>query len=528
LTSSTFDLYNDSVLFILRDSRNKNKASYKDHEEEHMAKTSTKTSGAPRKQANHWLILVLLALAQFMVVLDVSIVNVALPSIQRAFHMTPENLQWIITMYTLTFGGFLLLGGRAADLFGRRRIFLAGIALFTLASLGTALAQSEAWIIVARGVQGLAGAFMSPAALSIVLVTYKEGHERNVALSVWGAVASGGAAAGVLLGGVLTQLLDWRWNFFINVPVGIIVVVTSLLILDRHDSTVEHNELDLPGAVLATGGLMSLVYGLVKAPANGWTSTSSLVFFAVAIVALAAFVLNERRAEHPLVPLSIFRIRNLSGADLLMFCMAAGMFSIFFFTTLYMQEVLGYSPIKTGLCFLIMPIIIAIVATNVPRVIQRIGYKPILMVAPLVVSAGLFWLSYIPVDGSFWADVAPGLALMALGMGGVFVAGTVAATAGVPHHESGLASGLLNTSQQVGGALTGIATSSTAHFLGNLHLHGAPTSHQVAAATVHGFHDGYLIGSSFGIIAALIATFVIRQQKAKSDPSHGEAAAALH
>jgi MFS family permease len=195
--------------------------------------------------------------------------------------------------------------------------------------------------------------------------------------------------------------------------------------------------------------------------------------------------------------------------------------------------VLGYSPIKTGLCFLIMPIIIAIVATNVPRVIQRIGYKPILMVAPLVVSAGLFWLSYIPVDGSFWADVAPGLALMALGMGGVFVAGTVAATAGVPHHESGLASGLLNTSQQVGGALglavlTGIATSSTAHFLGNLHLHGAPTSHQVAAATVHGFHDGYLIGSSFGIIAALIATFVIRQQKAKSDPSHGEAAAALH
>jgi len=488
---------------------------------------NAKTSGAPRKQANHWLILVLLALAQFMVVLDVSIVNVALPAIQKAFHMSPENLQWIVTMYTLTFGGFLLLGGRAADLFGRRKIFLAGIALFTLASLGTALAQSETWIIVARGVQGLAGAFMSPAALSIVLVTYREGHERNVALSVWGAVASGGAAAGVLLGGILTQYLDWRWNFFINVPVGLIVVASSLLILDRHDSGIDHNELDLPGAVLATGGLMSLVYALVKAPTDGWTSTTAVVFFVIAIAALVAFVINEQRVKHPLVPLSIFRIRNLSGADLLMFCMSAGMFSIFFFTTLYMQEILGYSPVHTGLCFLVMPVIIAVVATNVPRVIQKIGYKPILMIAPLFVSGGLFWLSHIPVHGSFWADVAPGLSLMALGMGGVFVAGTVAATSGVPHHESGLASGLLNTSQQVGGALglavlTGIATSSTTHYI-KAHATAGP-----AVATVHGYHDGYLIASTFGIIAALLATFVIRQQKAKTDPSHGEVAAAMH
>lgn len=496
-----------------------------------QAKTGTKTSGAPRKQANHWLILVLLALAQFMVVLDVSIVNVALPAIQRAFHMSQENLQWIVTMYTLTFGGFLLLGGRAADLFGRRRIFLAGITLFTLASLGTALAQSETWIIVARGVQGLAGAFMSPAALSIVLVTYKEGHERNTALSVWGAVASGGAAAGVLLGGILTQLLDWRWNFFINVPVGLVVVISSLLFLDRHDSDTEHNQLDLPGAVLATGGLMSLVYGLVKAPINGWTSTSSIVFFTIAATALVAFVINEQRVKHPLVPLSIFRIRNLSGADLLMFCMAAGMFSIFFFTTLYMQEVLGYSPIKTGLCFLIMPVIIAIVATNVPRIIQKVGYRPILIVAPLFVSVGLFWLSRIPVHGSFWADVAPGLALMALGMGGVFVAGTVAATSGVPHHESGLASGLLNTSQQVGGALglavlTGIATSATTHYL-QAHAGAAgPVGSTLAAATVHGYREGYLIASSFGIIASLIASFMIRQQRAKTDPSHGEVATA--
>jgi EmrB/QacA subfamily drug resistance transporter len=480
------------------------------------------------KKTNHWLILILLALAQFMVVLDVSIVNVALPSIQRAFHMTQANLQWLITAYTLTFGGFLLLGGRAADLFGRRKIFLSGVTVFTLASLACGVAQSETWIIMARGVQGLAAAFMSPAALSIVLVTYKEGHERNVALSVWGAVAAGGAAVGVLLGGILTQYLDWRWNFFVNVPVGLLVVITAFIILDRHESTLEHNELDLPGAVLATGGLISLVYGLVKAPINGWTSTSSLIFLGIAIAALTAFVFNEKRSKHPLVPLGIFRIRNLSGADMLMFCMAAGMFSIFFFTTLYLQEILGYTPIKTGFSFLIMPAIIAIVATNVPRLIQKIGYKPILMAAPLIVASGLFWLSHVPVNGSFWSDVAPGLALMALGMGATFVSGTVAATSGVPHHESGLASGLLNTSQQVGGALglavlTGIATSATTAYIASLHLTGAPTQLQQASAVVHGFHDGYLIASTFGIVAALIATFVIKQQRAEIDSSHGEA-----
>lgn len=497
-----------------------------------MSKAKAKTKASSKssaKQTSHWLILVLLALAQFMVVLDVAIVNVALPAIQRAFHMSTENLQWIVTAYTLTFGGFLLLGGRAADLFGRRKIFMIGIALFTLASLACGLAQSEAWIIIARGIQGLAAAFMSPAALSIVLVTYKEGHERNVALSVWGAVASGGAAAGVLLGGILTQYLDWRWNFFVNVPVGLLVITAAWWLLDRHESTIKHNNLDLPGAILATGGLISLVYGLVKAPINGWTSESSLIFFGIAIAALTAFIINERRSKHPLMPLHIFRIRNLTGADLLMFSMSAGMFSIFFFTTLYLQEILGFSPIKTGLSFLIMPIIIAIVATNVPRLIQKIGYKPILMVAPLIVAGGLFWLSHIPVDGTFWGDVAPGLSLMALGMGGTFVAGTVAATSGVPHHESGLASGILNTSQQVGGALglavlTGIATSATKNYITDLHLTAMPTREQLAAATVHGFHEGYLIATGFGIAAALIATFIIKQQKAKTDPSHGEIA----
>jgi EmrB/QacA subfamily drug resistance transporter len=469
-------------------------------------------------ETSHWLILILLALAQFMVVLDVAIVNVALPAIQKAFHMSQTNLQWIVTAYSLTFGGFLLLGGRAADLFGRRKIFLGGVTVFTIASLACGLAQSESWIIIARGIQGLAAAFMSPAALSIVLVTYKEGHERNVALSVWGAVASGGAAAGVLLGGILTQYLDWRWNFFVNVPVGIVVTLVALRILDRHESTVEHNNLDLRGAVLATGGLVTLVYALVKAPVNGWTSHSSLLFFSIAIVSLIAFIINESRVKHPLMPLSIFRIRNLAAADALMLCMAAGMFSIFFFTTLYLQLILGYTPIKTGVSFLIVPFAVALTATNVPRLIQRVGYKPILVVAPLFVSSGLFWLSHIPVNGTFWGNVAPGLLLMGLGMGATFVSATIAATSGVPHHESGLASGILNTSQQVGGALglavlTGIAASATTRYIDNLNLLAPPTHEQLAAAAVHGFHDGYLIGSTFGIAAALIAAFVIKQKK---------------
>jgi EmrB/QacA subfamily drug resistance transporter len=486
------------------------------------------TNAKPKGATNHWIILVLVALAQFMVVLDVSIVNVALPAIQRQFGMSQTSLQWIVTAYTLFFGGFLLLGGRAADLYGRRKVFLTGVAAFTLFSLGAGLSQSGGMIIMFRALQGLAGAFMSPAALSIVLVTYKEGHERNVALSVWGAVASGGAAVGVLAGGILTQYATWRWNFFVNVPVGIAVIITSLRILPMHESEAEHNELDLPGAVSATAGLMLLVYGLVKAPALGWTSGASLWHFGVALALLVFFVWNESRVKHPLMPLHLFKIRNLSGADSLMLCMTAGLFSVFFFTTLYLQEVLHYTPIKTGISFLVVPVAIAISATNVPRLVKKLGYKPILMVAPLVVSSGLFWMSHIPVNGTFWGNVAPGMILLGLGMGATFISVTIAATSGVPPQEAGVASGLLNTSQQVGGAvglavLTGIATSATSKYITDLHLHGAPAHAQLTAATVHGFHEGYLIASTFGIVAALIATTVLKQEKVKASeltPEH--------
>jgi EmrB/QacA subfamily drug resistance transporter len=483
-------------------------------------------ANTPKREVNHWLVLILLALAQFMVVLDVSIVNVALPSIQKAFHMTDSNLQWIVTAYTLAFGGCLLLGGRAADLFGRRKVFLTGILFFTIFSLADGLSQSGTMLIVLRGFQGLSAAFMSPAALSIVLVTYKEGHERNVALSVWGAVASGGAAVGVLFGGIFTQYLGWRWNFFINVPVGIIVISVALQILAKHESESTHKNLDLPGAVLVTGGLMMLVYALVKAPYYGWGDSRTLIYFAISVAAFVLFVINELRAKHPLVRLDIFKIRNLTGADSIMLAMAAGMFSIFFFTTLYLQEVLGYSPVKTGVDFLVVPIAIAITATNVPRAIQKIGYKPILMIAPLIVSAGLFWISHIPVHGTYWGNVAPGMILLGLGMGATFVSATICATSGVRPQDSGLASGLLNTSQQIGGSiglavLTGISTSTAAKYVKDLHLKVSPSALQKTTATVHGFHNGFLVGSCFGIIASIIATVVIKNSR----PAHVAATA---
>lgn len=476
---------------------------------------------------SHWLILVILALAQFMIVLDVSIVNVALPAIQKAFHMSQENLQWVVTAYTLAFGGFLLLGGRAADLFGRRRLFVIGTIVFGIASLLNGLATSGNMLIVLRGLQGLGAAMMSPAALSIVLVTYREGHERNVALSVWGAVASGGAAAGVLFGGIITQYLGWRWNFFVNIPVAILVIIATLRLVPVHASEEEHRDLDLPGAVSITAGLMLLVYGLVKAPIHGWTSASSLTFFGLSALLIAFFIFNELSTRRPLVPFSIFRIRNVVGANLVQLPIIAGMFSTFFFITLYAQQVLGYSPVKTGLSFLTIPFVIAIAATNVPRVIQKIGFKPILVVGPLLVAAALYWFAHVRVDGNYVHDLLPGFILMGLGMGMNFIAVTVAATSGVPARESGLASGILNTSQQIGGALglailTGIATSSAAKYITT--LHAKPTTEAVLQAQVHGFHSAFYIGACFMIAASLIALFVIKQPKTAPQ----EAAVAMH
>jgi EmrB/QacA subfamily drug resistance transporter len=459
---------------------------------------------------SHWTILVLLALAQFMVVLDSSIVNVALPAMQRAFHLSPANLQWIVTAYTLAFGGFLLLGGRAADLYGRRKVFLAGVTLFAIISLLDGLAMNSGMLIGLRALQGLAGAFMSPAALSIVLITYKEGHERNIALSIWGAVAAGGAAVGVYLG--------WRWNFFINVPIAMIVLLGAWKLVPKHESEETHNDLDLPGAISVTAGLMLLVYGLVKAPASGWTSHSTLGFVAGAIALLAFFIVNEKRAKNPLMPLSIFKIRNITGANLTQMPIAAALFAVFYFTSIYIQEILHFSPLQTGFAFLPVPVVIAIAATNAPRLVKKVGYKKILMVSPWIIALGLFMLGHVPVQGSYFKHVLPGLVVMAFGAGFTFVSTTIAATSGVPGREAGLASGLINTAQQLGGALglailSGVAAASTSKFL----VH---TPEQVPAL-VHGFHAAYYTAACFAVGSALVATFVIKQKAVSASPDEG-------
>ena len=482
------------------------------------------------KGKNHWWILIILALAQFMVVLDTSIVNVALPAMQRAFHMTQSDLQWILTAYTLTFGGFLLFGGRAADLFGRRRMFMIGAAMFGAISLLDGLAQSGTMLITLRAAQGLAAALMSPAALSIVLVTYKEGHERNTALSVWGAVASGGAAAGVLLGGIITEYFGWRWNFFINVPVSIAVLYAAWRLVPSHESEERHNDLDLLGAVSITAAMILLVYGLVEAPTHGWTADSTLGFVGGAIALLVFFIANELRSAHPLVPLGIFKIRNITAANLTMMPIVAGLYSIFFFTSLYIQQVLGYSPVLTGLSFLVLPVCIAISATQVPRLIKKVGYKPILMVAPLFNALALFLLAHVRANGNYVHDLLPGFILMGLAMGATFVSVTIAATSGVSGRESGLASGLLNTSQQIGGALglailTGIASSSAVKFVKHT---AKPDKLTPILAQVHGYHSAFYLGSTFMIAASLIATILFRQKGTQGLKEGDPAVAPVH
>ena len=477
------------------------------------------------KKHFNWALLAILALAQFMVVLDTSIVNVALPAMEKALHFNTSNLQWVITAYTLCFGGFLLLGGRASDLYGRRRVFLAGVIGFTLTSLLVGVAQDSGQVILFRSLQGLSAAFMSPAALSIVLNSFT-GKDRNKALGVWGAVAAGGAAAGVLFGGVLTQYLNWRWNFFVNLPVGIFVVIAAMKLVPKHSKEVDHNNLDLPGAILVTGGLMTLVYSLVKAPEWGWTDGSSIQLFALSAMLLIGFIVNESVAKHPLMPLSIFRIRNVSAANLMQLPITAGMFSMFFFLSLYIQMVLGYSPVMSGLCYLPITLVIGITAPNAAKLIGKIGFKPLLIVAPLLMAAGLTYLSRIPVDGTYWVDVFPGLALMALGMGLSFVSVTIAATSGVPGNESGLASGILNTSQQIGGALglailSGVAASSAKDFFMSNTAHDAAGK---IAATVHGYHSAFHVGIAFALAASIIALVAIRNQRHHDDGATASAA----
>jgi EmrB/QacA subfamily drug resistance transporter len=470
-----------------------------------------------------WLIFVLVAIAQFMVVLDNAITNVALPSIQRNLGFTSSNLSWVVTAYALCFGGFLLLGGRAADLFGRRRMLLGGMIAFTIFSFLIGLSQTPFQLIALRALQGVSAAFMSPAALSIVLVTFRDGLQRGKALGYWTLVATGGAAIGLLLGGILTQYFGWRWNFFINVPVGIAMSFLIARFVPSHAREEQRTSMDLPGATLVTAALMGLVLAFSQAPTWGWLDAKTLGILGGAIVLLAAFLFNESRAKHPLMPLSIFKIRNVSGANLIMAPVYAGMLGVFFLTTLYIQEILHYSPVVTGLSFLPFPFILGLSSTRIPRLVAKYGFRRFLIVGPILAALGVLWLSRLHVGSSYVRGLLPAFVLMPLGMGITFMPTIAAATSGVPAHETGLASGLISTSQQMGGALglailSGVAASVTAHAL---------ASHtNTATALVHGYSAAFLVSSAFMVAAATVAIGVIRGKAKASTVSQAQLAEA--
>jgi EmrB/QacA subfamily drug resistance transporter len=444
---------------------------------------------------NHWIVLVLICFAQFMVVLDATVVNVALPSIQKDLHLSEGNLQWIVNAYTLVFGGFLLLGGRAGDLLGRKRLFLFGIVIFTVASLLDGLATSSGMLIGARALQGLGAAFISPAALSIITTTFEEGAERAKALGVWAAIAIGGSAVGLVLGGALTQLLSWPWIFFINLPVGVAVFLFSLRLVPESKDELAHRSFDVAGAVTVTGGLMALVFAIVKAEQAGWTSAATISFFVVSVALLVAFVLTELRSKEPLVRLSIFRVRSLTAANLVMFLVASGIFAMFFFNSLYIQRVLGYGPLKAGLAFLPFTAGIMVSAGLASKFAPKIGVRPITVAGMLVSIAGLLLLARVPVGGSYAVDVLPPMLLTSLGMGAVFVPLTLVATTGLENEDQGLASGLFNTSQQVGGAL-GLAILATI-------AAGHTADANAKADLVQGFHWAFA-GAAFFVVASLV------------------------
>ncbi|MDX6386630.1 MAG: hypothetical protein QOD85_432 [Gaiellaceae bacterium] len=449
-----------------------------------------------------WLALALLSVVQFMVVLDIAIVNVALPSIQVDLGFSQQNLQWVISAYALVFGGFLLLGGRAADLLGRRRIFLAGLILFTLASLFAGLAWSEASLISARALQGLGAAVITPAALSILSTTFTEGRERNIALGVWGAVGGFGAAAGVLLGGILTDALSWSWIFFVNVPVGVTAfVLAPILLKESRDASVR--SFDALGGILVTGGLSSLVYAITQAGQDGWLAGKTLSFFAASVAMLVGFLVWEQRHPEPLMRLGILRIKTVSGANVAGFIMGTAMFSMFLMLTLYMQQVLGYSPMRTGVAYLAVAGTAIFTSAIAAQLVTRIGVKPVLVVGMTTLTAGLVYFTQVSVGGSYLGDLLPGFLLIAVGIGFSFVPISIAALAGIQPAEAGLASGLINTSQQIGGAL-GIAALSTIATTrtGDALAKGSTP----AAALVDGFHGAFFAGviiAAIGIVASL-------------------------
>ena len=460
-----------------------------------------------------WTALILLCAAQFVVVLDASIVNVALPSIGRGLHFAERNLPWVVNAYVIAFGGFLLLGGRAADLLGRRRVFMAGLVVVAVASLAAGFASNQGQLIAARAAQGLGAAIISPAALSIVTTLFRDGAERNKALGAWGAVAGSAGAVGVLLGGVLTTGLGWEWVLWVNVPVSLIALAFTpgLLPESRSESVTRH--FDAAGAVSITAGLSVLAYGLLDASSAGWGSTKTIALLAVSLLLIGAFVVIEQRSAAPLVPFRIFRLRTLTGANLVGILLGASLFSMFFFISLYMQQVLGYSPIHAGLSYLPLALTIVVAAGLGGQLVTRFGFKPTLAAGMAFVAVGLLWFSRVSVGGGFLTDILGPSLLAAIGLGFGFVTSTIAAVSGVDEREQGLASGLINTSQQIGGALglavlSTIATTRTHDFLGT----GAP----LRAALTHGFQGAFVGGAVIAVLGVAATLILIRTRDSRA------------
>lgn len=469
-------------------------------------------------QSRRWLALALLCVSQFMVVLDAAIMNVALPTIGASLDIPQANIAWVVNAYVLTFGGFLLLGGRLADLVGRRLVFMSGLVLFALASLAGGFAQTEGVLIAARAVQGLGAALLSPAALSIVTTIFKDGAERNKALGVWGAVAGSGGAVGVLLGGVLTEYLGWEWVLWVNVPIGIgaALLAPTLVRESRADSATR--QFDLAGAVSVTAGLSLLVYAFLEAPDAGWGSGQTIGLLAVAAGLIGAFVAIELRSASPLVPFRIFRKRTLTGANIVGILTGASMFSMFFFISLYMQNVLGYSAIKAGLSYLPLSAGIIIAAGVASQLVTRVGFKPVLAFGMALVSGALLWFTQISADGGYVSDILGPSLVVAVGLGFTFVPQTIAAVAGVEQREAGLASGLINTSQQIGGAL-GLAVLASVAFstVGDL----APTGQVTPQVLTEGYADAFAWGAGIGLVGLLASLVLIRGRDSRAHAELG-------
>ena len=495
------------------------------HTHPHVRPQPRVAAGSERRR---WLVLAVTVAAQFMVILDVSIVNVAMPSIGHDLHFSRASLQWVITAYSILFGGTLLLGGRLADLLGRRRLFMTGVAVFTLGSLMSGLAWSQGALIVTRALQGLGGALLAPAALSIVVTTFREGRDRNVALAVWGAVSGMGGAAGVLLGGVLTSYLHWSWIFFVNLPVGAAVLALSPWLVNESRAALGHRHFDLAGATSSTAALMVLVYAITRASQHGWSNTVTLGLLATAAALIVAFVGIEARSPAPLLPLRIFRLRTLWAANATMLVIGAATFGQFFLLSLYLQEVLRYSALETGIGFVAITVVIAGVANLGQALTTRLGARPVLTTGLLLTAAGGALYAQMPADGHYLWDVFPGLLVSGIGLAFSFVPVMIAGLTGVQPADAGVASGLINTSRQIGGSIGLAAVTTIAATATTSYAHGHAVAAASSPALTHGFQVAFftLIGLALAG-AAIAAVFVESKPQAAPTMTPVEARVAL-